>query len=81
MSALSMTTWTERDIEENADIVKVAVVQALVNEGLIAEDRADEWAATHTIRLCKKSIWRTLSDRWRREGETSDSFYVVVKTV
>ncbi len=71
---------TKEDMDETADNVKVAILRSLVNEGLIAKEAADEWAKLHTVITAKKSLFRTLSDLWRKEAnDTAKMYWVVVK--
>lgn len=56
-------------LEENADIVKLAVVTVLVKEGLLDFDEADKWCSSHGIVVMRKSIFRTISNLWENETE------------
>lgn len=73
-------TMTNEDLEETADVVKVVILDALVKEGFIGYEEADNWCASHSAKIVKKSIWRTLSDRWRKETECEGILYQMVTT-
>ena len=86
MSGISMYSLTKGEIENNMDKAKVVVLKALVNEGLMSKEEADEWCASHSVILIKKGIFRTITDRWfNSEGAEKDnydnSFIRVVKIV
>lgn len=71
-------TMTNEDLEETADVVKVTVLDALVKEGFIKYEEADTWCASHGVKVIKKNIWRTLSDKWRKETECEGILYQMV---
>ena len=81
MSALAMFQYTTSDIEDTADVLKAILLKALVGDGLLTTENADDWAATHTLIIRKKSIFRTLTDRWLNTPEKEHAWYwLVVKT-
>lgn len=74
-----MFSVTNEELEDNADVVKVAVLSALVKDDLLASDVAEKWAEEHTVLHRKKSFFRTLTDKWRKEKtEPSQYYYLVV---
>lgn len=75
--------YTNTEAEEAlVDFVKVRVLQALVKDGIIKNDVAEKWAENHTIIKKKKSIFRTLSDKWKKEEEKDNAAYwLVVKNI
>lgn len=76
---MKMFTMTQEEIEDLADAVKVVVLEALVIDGLISQDVADQWAEKTTILQRKKSFFRTLTDRWlKQQSEPSQYYYIVV---
>ena len=82
MGTLAMFQYTTSDIEENADILKTIILKALVGDGLIAPEIAEEWAVNHTLIIRKKSIFRTLTDRWKEEKDHEwyrEWYWIVVK--
>ena len=79
---MDIMSFTREQFEDALDGGKVVVLNALVSEGLIAEDVAEQWASCHTIRIRKKGLWRTLSERWTNAAPSSTGeYYVVVKDV
>lgn len=72
-------TYTNEDLEEEADILKGAVVQALVVEGLLEYKVADAWCAEHAPKIKRRSVFRTLSDWWRKSN--NQRHWVMVKDV
>jgi hypothetical protein len=78
MSAVSLAMWefTDKTLEDHQDIVKVAILAALCREGLLTKEVADEWCATHTVKMEKKTLWRTLTDRWAK-GDDGNRLQVV----
>ncbi len=75
---MNIYQYTFEELEDVADTLKIAVVQALVNDGLIDEQKADDRAALHTIKFSNKSIWRTITNCWKQETETTKFFVNVV---
>ena len=73
-----MFQYTTSDIEENADVLKTIILKALVSDDLLDAEEADEWAATHTLIIRKKSIFRTLSGLWKKEQERDHEWYWIV---
>lgn len=70
---------TNEELEDNADVVKVVVLTALVLGGHLTKEKADEWAEEHTILHKKKNIFRTITDKWAKEKvEDSQYYYIVV---
>ena len=69
--------------EDLVESVKVSVLNSLINQDLIDKDIADEWCENHTIIFKKKSIFKTISDKWLKEkalpGDTK--YIIVVKKV
>ncbi len=78
MSTLAMFQYTTSDIEENADILKTIILKALVSDDLLAPEIAEEWAVSHTLIIRKKSIFRTLSERWKKEEQRDHQWYWIV---
>ncbi len=78
MSTLAMFQYTTSDIEDNADILKAIILKALVCDGLLDAEEADGWAVAHTLIIRKKSIFRTLSERWKKEEERDHQWYWIV---
>lgn len=75
---VTVYSFTLSDLEETGDVIKVAVLRALVSDGLLAEAVADEWAGRHTIKVSKKTIWRTLSTLWEKTAEVGGMYYTVL---
>ena len=77
----TINTWqlTQDEMESWMDSTKVSIIHSLVTEGLMDWEEADEWAATHSIVLRKKNIFRTLSDTWKKQEEVDGYYILVVK--
>ncbi len=71
-------SMTSEELEETADIAKVLVLSALVKDGLIDKEKADEWAAATTFVHRKKTIFRTLTDKWKNEKEVLGKYYLII---
>jgi len=79
---IEMFQHTTEQLERDYDSVKTAIVLALVNEGYMTQDEADEWCTTHTIILRKKSIFRTFTNRFKKKkGVEKGQYMLVVKLV
>lgn len=78
MSSLDTFAMMKDDFENEADKIKAIILDALVKDGLLGENQADNWCKTHTIILRKKSIFRTISDAWKKEHDSQGYLYVVV---
>ena len=82
MSVSEQYLYSKENLETQADFVKRQVVGALVIEGLLEEEVADEWCENHTLIYKAKGFFRTLSDKWFKQQEDKDSMYwIVVKKV
>lgn len=82
MSTISTWTLTKSDMEENYDQVKALILRTLVEEGAIEESLADNWCAEHTVILTKKSIFKTITDRFSKAEGSKDSYILkVVRSV
>ena len=66
---------TQESLEEVADTIKVSVVRAMKDEGLLTFEQAEEWTAQHTVIMRKKSLFRTLSTFWNKTKEEKDHYY------
>jgi hypothetical protein len=78
MSILSTFTVTKEDLEDAADLIKITVVEALVNDGYLTIEEGDAWCENTTIIMRKKGIFRTLTNLWKNKEETKDGFYYLV---
>ncbi len=63
---MTIESWSfdRTQLDDHGDMVKVSVLRALVQENLLTQEVADDWAAVHAVKLVEKTLWRTLSDRW-----------------
>jgi hypothetical protein len=70
------------ELVDTADTLKVIIVSALLNDGIIKDKKAaDEWCSKHSVIIRKKSMFRDLFGKWSKEKETTDGvFFVVVKS-
>lgn len=75
---MQMFSFTSEDLEDNADVVKVVVLEGLVRDGLIAKDVAEEWAEKTTILHRKKTIFHTLTDKWLKAKVEPNKYYYLV---
>lgn len=76
---MKLLSYTEREMEENFDAVKVTILRSLVADGLLDLDVADKWSKSHTVLLRPKSIFRTLSKLWSdAKDETSEHRYHMI---
>jgi len=71
-------TLLRRGSEKEADFVKTVILKRLVKDGLLGEEEADTWCASHTIILRKKSLFRTISSAWDKKEEIVDGYYYIV---
>ncbi len=67
-----------RDIEEAADQVKSCILHAMVADGTLSEELAEEWAATHAVLYRKKSFFRTLSNLWHKQKEVTNGHNIII---
>ena len=68
----------KEQIEEYSDKVKTSVVATLVTEGALDTDLADEWCSQHSIILTKKNIFRTITDKWRKDESDTDNYLIKI---
>jgi hypothetical protein len=78
MATMWTSTFTKETLEEYIDQIKVIVVGGLVKSELVDKDKADEWCENHTLLLRRKSFFRTLSDKWKKDKSDSSHDYVIV---
>lgn len=82
MAAIELRSYTVRQAEMFADQIKVAILQALVADKTLPQETADEWAEMHTVLLRPKSLFRTLTDKWRKaKTEQNADCVIVVKAL
>jgi len=79
MARIDMFSFTNEELEEYLDAVKPVIVRALVRDGFMESEEADEWCKQHTVLLRKKSFFRTLTDKWKKDEEAEGSYIIVVK--
>lgn len=78
MDGIDVYSLTKVDMEEQADIVKLSILKALVKDGIVDFDVADEWCQTHGVILSKKTMFRTLSDLWKKQEKSEGHYYSIV---
>ena len=76
---MQLYNLTKEQMEDWFDHVKASVLVSLVREGALDEEWADRWAESHTLLLRRKSIFRTITDKWSKEKESDKLFILVVK--
>jgi len=81
MGALEVYSLTASEIEDIADTVKVGILDALARDRTIGLDEkvANDWAATHTVIVRKKTVFRTLTSLWKNTPEANRLYYIVVE--
>lgn len=73
---------TIEDLERAADTVKICILSALVKEGLLKKEQAEEWCENHTLIMRKRNIFRTLTDKFIKTKPTIDGhIYITVKKI
>jgi hypothetical protein len=72
---------TDASLEDNFDVCKVAIMDALATEGFVTKEAAEEWCATHTVILRKKGVFRTLTEKWKLAPVSPSLKLRVVKSV
>lgn len=70
MSPIKVWEFTTEELEDHFDLAKTAVLQALVDEHVLPLAVAEHWARMHTVVISQKSIWRTLSNAWKKAPDT-----------
>lgn len=76
---MDMFSVTVEDLESNADGVKVAVLAALVDEGLLTEPVADEWCREHTTIVRKQGfLFKTFKKLFSETDIAKDTLRVRV---
>lgn len=78
MATMWTSTFTKDTLEDYIDQIKVVIVGGLVRSGILGKDEADEWCENHTVILRKKSLFRTISDKWKSEKPDGSSDYVII---
>ncbi len=82
MTIVAMYSHSIRDMEDTADQVKALVLRAMVSDGTLSEEVADNWAGTHTVIFRKKGFFRTVCDKWvNTKAEPNTDHIIIVKTV
>ena len=67
------------DYEDIIESTKVAVLTSLVKSKLMDKNIADEWCETHTVIIRKKSLFKTITDKWKKEESLKgDNNYLLV---
>ena len=79
---MQLYSYTHESLEDVCDQTKYCILTALVNDGTLTSDVADEWARTHTIILRSKGFFRTVFNRWWKETTVPNAHcFLVVKLV
>ena len=79
MATVEYFSTDNAGLEVCADQVKVVVLGALVRDGALEQDVAEEWSKSHTIVRRTKSFFRTLTDLFRKTEESDGVYLLVVK--
>ena len=82
MSTMQTYTFTGEELEECLDVAKLTLLQALVRDGKMEQEAADQWAKDHTIVRRSKGFFRTLSDLFAKEkADPERDCILIVKRV
>ena len=82
MATITTYPMTREELEDTIDFAKTAILSALVRDERIERATADDWCARHKVVLVNKSVFRTISDIWKKEkNEDNALFYQVVRRV
>ena len=81
MSTMEMYSHSIRDMEDTADQVKAMVLRAMVNDGTLSEEVADNWAGSHTVLYRKKGFFRTVCDKWWNTKAEPNTDHIIIVTL
>ncbi len=74
--------YSSKDFEYSLDHAKAVVLSALVADGLLDINEADEWGLSHSIIVKKKTMFKSLlSMIWEKTKEEKDTEYFLVVKV
>jgi len=69
-------------LEDIIDTAKTQIIAALIKKKLLTVTEGEDWCENHTIILKKKSLFKTVSDKWfNTKEETENAVLLVVKKV
>lgn len=75
---MQLYSYTKEELEELADQIKSLILGNLVSKGLIDYDIAEQYTADNTVILREKSIFRTISDKWKKIEDNAKGYYMIV---
>ena len=75
---MEVYTYAKDELEEVLDQAKALLLQDISKAGLMNYEQAEKYAETHTIIMKKKNLFRTLSDMWHKQKESSGYYLIVV---
>ena len=82
MATITTYPMTREELEDTIDFAKTVILSALVRDGKIEQSIADGWCANHKVVIVNKSVFRTISDIWKKEKNDGVAlFYQVVRRV
>lgn len=76
-----MYSTDEAGVISNAEAVKVTVIAALVKDGLIDQNEAQDWAEQHCVLVKRDNMFRSIMKKIKQENELQDNTYIVVEVV
>ena len=79
--AIEMYSMDTSRLEDYIDTAKITILTALASEGVMTTEDADVWAESHAVILRKKSIFRTISDKWKNKKADDSHYFIVVKKI
>ena len=75
-SHYSMTT---EELVEESEKIKVTVVLALINDGLLDKEKAEKWTNDHCVMIKRKGMFKNLFKK--DENKKFEPIYTIVKDV
>jgi hypothetical protein len=69
-------SYTKEGIEDLLEVAKTVLLKDLMHRGLIDAAVAERYAGQTIMTISKKSFFRTITNLWRKEPETS-GFYII----
>jgi hypothetical protein len=79
---MEIFNYTKEELEDALDLAKRNTIAALVEEGILDNNIAQEWTESHSIIIRKKSIFRDILSKFTNIQDMDKRFYfLVVKKV
>jgi len=84
MAVVSRFVFSQSDLEDYLDQVKILIAGALVTSGLVDSDAAEEWCKNHTViirEVASKHPFRSIFSRWTKKKSEGGHYIIVVKAI